>query len=91
MIPTNKIFSGIENTRHENIKKEDIVQILKYAQLFAMNYHLLINDTTLQTILDIENNSLCKYIKNNNQNFDDITVKCMVLGFYVHFRSSLIS
>jgi hypothetical protein len=68
----------------------DIAKILISATNLEEKYNNFENEE-INSILDIEKNSLCIMMKNQNLYLDDKSIKCIVLALYVHMYSEILN
>lgn len=70
----------INNT---NILNNDIDNILLLSNHLLLYYDIWNNNLT-NSILNLEENSLCNNLKKNNPNLDDKFIKSIVLSIYIN-------
>jgi hypothetical protein len=80
------LYSNIIMSLEEN----NIGKILLCSTQLAANYNLWENDTNVQNILDMDKNKMCMFVKKTNPILDDVTIKCIVLSFYLNFYKMMV-
>ena len=73
----------------ENSSEIDMAKILLCSTQLAANYKLWENNTNIQDTLDIEKNDMCQFIKKTHPYLDDLSIKCIVLSFYLNFYKKI--
>lgn len=69
----------------------ELAKILLCSTQLAANYDMWKDNENIQNIMDINKNSYCKFVKNTHPYLDDLSVKCIVLSFYLTLYSKISS
>ncbi len=72
-----------------NNANTDMTKILIYSTQLAANYESWENLNDIQSILDMKKNSMCQMLKIVHPEFDEKTIKCIILGLYIHMYSEI--
>jgi hypothetical protein len=83
----------IESTENpENISPDiNMTKILIMSTQLGANYDQWGNNDEIQSILNINENSLCKMMKFFQPQLDDKSIKCIVLAIYIYMYSEIIN
>ena len=73
----------------ENSSEINMAKILLCSTQLAANYNSWENNTNIQDTLNIEKNDMCQFIKKTHPYLDDLSVKCIVLSFYLNFYKKI--
>ena len=73
----------------ENNSEINMAKILLCSTQLAANYNLWENNTNIQNTLDVDKNDMCMFIKKTHPDLDDLSIKCIVLSFYLNFYKIL--
>lgn len=76
-------------TEEENNSEIDMAKILLCSTQLAANYNLWENNTNIQDTLDMEKNDMCQFMKKAHPYLDDLSIKCVVLSFYLNFYKKI--
>ena len=66
-----------------------LVNILFYSTQLGVHYHLWEDNEDIHKILDLEENTQCKWIKTIYSNLDEKSIKCVVLAMYLYMFSEI--
>jgi hypothetical protein len=79
-----KIFPDIAS-------KSALPKILLVSTQLGANYEMWANDENITSIMDMDKNRLCKWVKFNNQYLDDKSVKCIVMSIYIYMHIEILN
>ena len=79
-----KFFSDIAS-------KSTLPKILLVSTQLGANYDMWANEENIQSILDMDKNKMCKWIKFNHPHLDDKSVKCIVMSMYIHLHIEIMN
>lgn len=101
MIYINFIMTNIELNIDTNLipheGSENIIQDENIKKIFLLSSHIyshydkLENNQQIDSILDIEKNSMCKMMKNCHSHLDNKDIKCIVLAMYITLYTELVN
>jgi hypothetical protein len=69
----------------------NMTKILIMSTQLGANYEQWENNEDIQSILNINENSLCKMIKIYQPQLDDKSIKCIVLAMYIFMYTEIIN
>ena len=67
----------------------DLIRILLCSTQLAANHNLWKDNDVIQDIVDMNKNYLCTFIKYSHPYLDELSIKCIVLAFYIILYSKI--
>lgn len=61
----------------------NLATILFYSTQIAANYNLWKDNENIQNVVNVNENALCMVVKQGNPTLDDVSIKSIVLAFYI--------